>query len=97
MRVVTDSLNSQVASVIDTVNALSKVTIRGHVEDYSGGIQTNFNGYVLPSIFDKPKSFNTLGQDDSSPVINYQLQRNVVYKGKASVKKRIFFLFICRT
>lgn len=95
MRVVTDSLNSQVASVIDTVNALSKVTIRGHVEDYSGGIQTNFNGYVLPSIFDKPKSLNTLGQDDSSPVINYELQRNVVYKGKASVKNGYFsFSFV---
>ena len=95
LRVVTDSLNAQSAVIIDTIRALGKVTIKGHVEDYFGNVQNNFNGFVLPSIFDKTKVFTTLGQDDSSPLINYELQRNLVYKGKASVVNGLFsFTFI---
>ena len=95
LRVVIDSLNSQPSIVIDTIKALGKVTIKGHIEDFFGNPQTNFNGYVTPSIFDKSKMLNTLGQDDSSPVINYELQRNVVYKGKSTVSNGSFsFTFI---
>ena len=95
LKVVTDSLNGQAYAVIDTIKALGKVTIKGHIEDFYGNVQSNFNGYVLPSIFDKTKNFNTLGQDDTSPVINYELQRNVVYKGKSTVTNGTFaFTFI---
>lgn len=95
LKVVTDSLNGQAYAVIDTIKALGKVTIKGHIEDFSGNVQSNFNGYVLPSIFDKTKIFNTLGQDDNSPIINYELQRNVVYKGKSTVINGTFsFTFI---
>ena len=95
LRVVTDSSNAQSAVIMDTIRALGKVTIKGHVEDYLGNIQNNFNGFVLPSIFDKIKVFTTLGQDDTSPLINYELQRNLVYKGKASVVNGLFsFTFI---
>ena len=95
LRVVTDSLNGQTLAIIDTIKALGKVTIKGHIEDFYGNVQSNFNGYVLPSIFDKTKNFNTLGQDDTSPVINYELQRNVVYKGKSTVTNGTFaFTFI---
>jgi hypothetical protein len=95
LRVVTDSLNGQPYAIIDTIKALGKVTIKGHIEDFYGNVQSNFNGYVLPSIFDKTKSFNTLGQDDTSPIINYELQRNVVYKGKSTVNNGTFsFTFI---
>ena len=95
LKVVTDSLNGQPYAIIDTIKALGKVTIKGHIEDFYGNVQSNFNGYVLPSIFDKTKNFNTLGQDDNSPVINYELQRNVVYKGKSTVNNGTFsFTFI---
>ena len=95
LKVVTDSLNGQPYAIIDTIKALGKVTIKGHIEDFYGNVQSNFNGYVLPSIFDKTKNFNTLGQDDNSPVINYELQRNVVYKGKSTVTNGTFsFTFI---
>ena len=95
LKVVTDSLNGQPYAIIDTIKALGKVTIKGHIEDFYGNVQSNFNGYVLPSIFDKTKNFNTLGQDDTSPVINYELQRNVVYKGKSTVTNGTFsFTFI---
>jgi hypothetical protein len=51
---------------------------------------TDFNGILTPSIFDKIKLQKTLGQDLYSPEIEYELQRNVIYKGKVSVTNGTF-------
>lgn len=95
-RIVTDSINSfSPALYVDTLEALSKVTIKGHVEDFGGNLLSNFNGFLNPSIFDKPKTTQTLGQNSSSPVISFEQQKNVLYKGKASVTNGKFeFSFI---
>ncbi|MEN9998908.1 MAG: hypothetical protein RI922_1898 [Bacteroidota bacterium] len=86
LKVVTDSINGLSSTVeIDTIKALSKMTIKGHVEDQNGLALTNFNGILSPSIFDKPKMQQTLGQNNDSPIIPFELQRNVVYKGKVSI------------
>jgi hypothetical protein len=56
---------------------------------------SSFNGVLNPSIFDKPKKQTTLGQDNGSPEIEYELQRNIIYKGKCSVVNGFFdFSFI---
>ena len=96
LKVVTDSVNGLSPIVeIDTIRALSKVTIKGHLEDFNGNLLTNFNGIVTPSIFDKPKNLSTLGQNSDSPVIDFELQKNIVYKGKATVTNGYFsFSFI---
>lgn len=85
-QVVTDSINGLSPQVaVDTLKALSRVTIKGHLTDNNGQTLSSYNGVITPSIFDKIKTQKTLGQDPNSPVINYELQRNIVYKGKASV------------
>lgn len=96
MRIVTDSINGLSPSlVIDTLQALSKVTIKGHVEDFSGNPMTDFNGTLSPSVYDKPKTQNTLGQDPNSPILPFEVQRNIVYKGKSTVKNGYFeFSFV---
>lgn len=96
MRIVTDSINGLVPTVtIDTLQALSKVTIKGHIEDFNGNPITSFNGTLAPSVFDKPKMQNTLGQDPNSPVISFEVQRNIVYKGKSTVSNGYFeFSFV---
>lgn len=96
LRIVTDSINGLHPAVEeDTIRALSKVTIKGHLEDFSGNVLNSFNGTVTPSIFDKVKTMSTLGQNDDSPVLPFDLQRNVVYRGKASVVNGYFeFTFI---
>ena len=96
MQIVTDSINGiSPLNEIDTIRALSKVTIKGHIEDFGGNVLSDFNGVLAPSIFDKPKIQNTLGQDPSSPVIPFELQKNIVYKGKASVSNGYFeFSFV---
>ncbi len=93
--VVTDSINGQPMVFQDTLNALRKVTVKGHVTDFNNQPLTGFNGTVVPSVFDKIKNNLTLSQDPGSPVINFELQRNVIYKGKASVVNGYFeFSFI---
>jgi len=69
---------------LDTLNALSKVTITGEVQGYDGELMSNFNGFVFPTIYDKSKDYTTFG-DEGTPVFDFKLQKNVIFKGKASV------------
>lgn len=75
---------------LDTVRALDKITVVGHVEDTYGVIQTGFNGIASPTIYDKPKRFYTLSQDEDSPVLPFDLQKNALYKGQASIVNGYF-------
>src|SRR5690606_13796070 len=55
-KIITDSINGvSPGLVVDTIEALSKMTVRGHIEDQFGNIQNNFNGFLIPTVFDKPK------------------------------------------
>ncbi|PKR80671.1 hypothetical protein CW751_07835 [Brumimicrobium salinarum] len=94
--IVLDSINSlDVNLVTDTIRALSKVNMKGHVEDQYGNLLTGFNGFVQPSVYDKPASRATLGQDALSPVIPFSQQDNILFKGKSSVQNgRFEFDFI---
>lgn len=96
MNIVTDSINGlDPALVVDTLSALSKVTIKGHLEDFNGTALTGFNGVVYPTVFDKIKTQQTLGNDPNSPIIDFEIQTNKVYSGKASVNNGEFeFSFI---
>ena len=96
MRVVTDSINSLSPTVeIDTIRALSKIVIKGHIEDFSSNVLTDFNGVLSPTVFDKFKTSSTLGQDSDSPIIAFETQKNALYKGQVSVVNGYFtFTFI---
>lgn len=101
-RVVTDSINGIKAlnepdtAIADTLKALKKITIHGHIEDSSGTVKSNFNGTVYPVIYDKLKKKQTLDNDNSSSgSFNYYEYSNIIYKGKATVQNGIFnFEFI---
>lgn len=73
----------------DTLKALSFVTIEGQVEA-GGQVMTQFNGYIYPTIFDKTQNYSTLGQDYDSSPYSFILQKNILYKGKATVKNGLF-------
>lgn len=89
--IVIDSINGlNPALVQDTMKSLSKVRVFGHLEDAQGNVLNAVNGFVVPTIFDKPKENQTLGQDPSSPVINFETQRNVVFRGKSTVTNGAF-------
>lgn len=79
----------------DTVSALSTVTVQGEVRDKNGNVLTDFNGIIYPTVYDKAAKISTLGNDPGSPVIQFLLQKNIVFKGKASVTAGSFsFSFI---
>ncbi len=96
MKIITDSVNGISPNLtVDTIMALSTVTIKGHVEDFNGNALNNFNGTVYPTIYDKPKNQQTLGNDTDSPLREFEVQTNKLYRGKATVTDGYFeFTFV---
>lgn len=84
-----------VGAVPDTLKALSEYTISGAVTDVAGNTLTDFNGTVYPVVFDKKQTVNTLGNDPGSFVTGFQVQKNMLFKGKAKVTNGVFsFRFV---
>lgn len=86
-QVITTEVNSQPVNMSqpDTLRALSRVTIKGFVADTAGVQMTGFNGILYPTVFDKPATITTLGNDPPNAPFVFKLQRNVLYHGKVSV------------
>jgi hypothetical protein len=83
-----------VAEVADTLKALSEITINGIISDHQGNILSDFNGEVIPTVFDKEVQIKTFGTGSSSP-FTFSLRRNIIYKGKVNVINGAFtFSFI---
>lgn len=79
----------------DTLRSLEQVTIEGEILDESGNLMTDFNGSVYPTIYDKPDTIYTLGQDPNAAIRPFELQKNILFKGKASVENGLFkFSFV---
>jgi len=90
-KVCTDSINSLcISSITDTMKALSFITIKGRVTDANHHTLTDFNGYVYPTIYDKPSATTTLLNNSISVAKTFFLQKNILFKGKASVKNGMF-------
>ena len=94
--VVTDSVNGVPADeALDTLHALSLVTISGHIEDNYGNFLPNFNGGLYPSVYDKKMTEHTLQNDPGSGYFEFQTQKNILFKGNVTVKDgRFTFSFI---
>ena len=69
----------------DTVSALQKMRISGEIIDVAGNLLSNFNGEVFPTIYDKAQTIPTLQQDGSSPLLEIEVQRSIVFRGRATV------------
>lgn len=85
----------------DTLAALDKVTMKGVVQNAAGGIATDFDGTLHITVYEKPTTRRTFG--DNTPErrdepalpggkvpIPVRLRENVVYSGQASVKSGAF-------
>ena len=103
--VTTKTVNGfDVAIYTDTLKALDKVVITGEVTDEGGIKLSSFNGTVYPAVYDKPITINNLVNDPTfsgvggygpSQPFSFELQKNALYKGKASVTNGEFqFTFI---
>lgn len=93
-KVVTTHINNKDTSQIDTVFALSEVSVKGHLVDENGVKLTSFDGLIFPTVFDKPSQKKTLGNGGSVPM-NYEVYESQIFKGKATVSDGEFeFKFI---
>ena len=81
----TDSVNGFSELLRDTLQALSYVTVSGHVCGADGSVDPQFNGYIYPTIYDKSSTVKTLLNNSNSVEREFQLQKNILYKGKISV------------
>ncbi len=87
--VVTAINGTPVNTVPDTLKALSKMTIEGLAQDWSGVTLTNYTGVSNITVFDKPSTITTLGSAGSL-VTTFQLQNNIIFEGLASITNGAF-------
>lgn len=87
--------NIPLTAVPDTLKALNSYTVTGEITDPSGNPMPDFNGLIYPVVMDKTQNQSTLGNDAGSAVVNFQVQKNLLFKGKARVQNGKFsFTFI---
>ncbi|MBC7654096.1 MAG: type IX secretion system sortase PorU, partial [Oligoflexus sp.] len=75
-------------NLLDTLKAGKKISLKGYVADKQGNKLNSFNGFLYPTLLDKPTTITTLGQDkqvNGSYAQAFQTQKNIIYKGKVSV------------
>lgn len=94
-KVFTTELNGEpITAVLDTIKSLQEVSISGYVGTEDGTILSDFNGFVYPTVFDK-KSNITVQNNDGGIDYNFDVFKNVIYRGKASVENGLFtFSFV---
>ncbi len=93
--VVTEVLNLN-TNQIDTIQALSKVRVKGAVLSKDGFIQDSFNGFLKPKVYDKPLQIQTLNNDhENLEPFYFDLQQSILHSGNVSVENGLFeFEFI---
>ncbi|MDE5423040.1 type IX secretion system sortase PorU [Ancylomarina sp. DW003] len=85
--------NIDINQAIDTLKALSEVSISGQLEDKNAQKLSQFNGTLYPTVFDKFTDKTTLGNDENP--FEYKEQTNIIYSGKASITNGEFnFTFL---
>ncbi|GAA4499630.1 type IX secretion system sortase PorU [Hymenobacter ginsengisoli] len=87
-RVVLDSIKvdlkkAHTFATADTLQALAQVRLSGHIEN-AGVLNAAFGGTADITIFDKPVTVTTLG-DQGSAKVPVETQENVIYGGQATV------------
>ncbi len=77
----------------DTIKALSKMSVCGYIEQLDGSIDTDFNGTVYITIYDKISELTTLqNDDDASSPMTFDMWNSVIFNGKSIVTNGRFNL-----
>ena len=87
-RVVVTEINSKAVAegVDDTATVLSRVVIRGEVQDTAGQLLSDFNGMIYPIVFDREQMASTLANDNPGTEVAFRQQKTVLYHGSHEVK-----------
>lgn len=80
---ITDTLGA----ALDTLKALSVVRISGTVNGPDGQVLNDFNGTVVPTVYDKKTAVATLVNDPAPGAVpfHFSVRNNIIYRGRATV------------
>ncbi|MEE4115765.1 MAG: type IX secretion system sortase PorU [Marinilabiliaceae bacterium] len=89
-RVVTDSINGvELLSFTDTIQALSELSLSGHLTDGEGTKLPSADGEIFVTVFDKKYPVSSLANDGGSP-FEFERQDRILFRGKASIENGEF-------
>ncbi len=91
-RVVLDAINDIPVNPDDqpTIKARENVTMSGRVLDAAGNPVTDFNGTLIPTLYDAEYSTTTLCHTDEDKEITFEEQGDRLYVGRETVKDGAF-------
>jgi hypothetical protein len=75
---------------LDTLQALTKVNIKGQVNDFSDSKISSFNGVADISVYDKISNQETKVNDGIGNPIPFKERKSLIYRGKVEVKNGDF-------
>jgi len=90
----------EISNFTESLQALSKIKIKGRVTDQNTTFLSNYNGELAVQIFDKKISRTTLGNDGHSDngqlvTMDFDVLGETIFRGNASVKNGLFeFSFV---
>ena len=70
---------------IEDLQSLAYVKLTGEVQDENGVLLTTYNGDLSVNIFDKSINRSTLDNDGNSPIMNFNILGETIFRGNASV------------
>ena len=84
-----------VSQSTDTIKALSKITLEGIITNTANTVQTDFNGILSTTVFDKSVNRTTLDNNHFGNKLTFDAVESKIFRGQASVKNGAFkFEFI---
>lgn len=90
-RVVTDSINGKaIGDDADTLKALGKYVIKGHIITAAGERLNNYNGTLYTTVYDKPAVKRTLGNKGDSYPADFAVEEHILFKGVQTVENGLF-------
>ena len=84
-KVATTSIQNAAGEPTDTLKAQAFLTIKGQIVNTQNQPITDFNGEIISTVFDKELENYTKGQDPGSNIAPYKIQKNTLFKGRATV------------
>ena len=98
-KVLTTEINGKPAgnsvNVVDTLSAMENTIIKGMITDSSDKMISDFNGKINLTIYDKVQKLKTKANDHQNQenyIREFELQKNILFKGLAEVKNGEFEL-----
>ena len=88
--IITKLNNIDISQSLDTLKALSKITLEGIITDASNNLLSNFNGTLSTTVFDKSSDRKTLDNDNFGQVLTFDAIESKIFRGQSSVKNGIF-------